>query len=117
MTTIPTPNVPAPGKPWASTPQARVKDAALFLAAIILTVATVELTPLKGKLAYFFSFFIFYALITAISQYIARGKAAAKDAIIKTVVVLGAVITVLPIASIIITVVSKNKYSFIFKYI
>ena len=108
MTSNSTPNIPAPGKPWAATPQARIKDATLFVAAIILTVAIVELTPLKGKLAYFFSFFIFFALITAISQYIARGKAAAKDAIIKTVVVLGAVITVLPIASIIITVVSKG---------
>ena len=61
MTTIPT-----PGKPWAATPQARIKEALLLVAAIVITVATVELTPLKGKLAYFFSFFIFYALITSI---------------------------------------------------
>ena len=103
MTTTPT-----PGKPWAATPQARAREAGLFVAAIALTFVTVEFTPLKGKLAYFFTFFIFYALITSISQYMARGKAAAKDAIIKTVVVLGAVITVIPIASIIITVVSKG---------
>ena len=103
MTTTPT-----PGKPWAATPQARAREAGLFVAAIALTFLAVEFTPLKGKLAYFFTFFIFYALITSISQYMARGKAAAKDAIIKTVVVLGAVITVIPIASIIITVVSKG---------
>ena len=99
---------PTPGKPWAATPQARAREAGLFVAAIALTFLAVEFTPLKGKLAYFFTFFIFYALITSISQYMARGKAAAKDAIIKTVVVLGAVITVIPIASIIITVVSKG---------
>jgi phosphate transport system permease protein len=68
----------------------------------------VQFTPLKGKLAYFFTFFILYATVTAVAQYLARGKAAAKDAIIKTVVVLGAVVTVLPILSIIVTVVSKG---------
>jgi phosphate transport system permease protein len=68
----------------------------------------VQATPLKGKLAYFFTFFAIYAAITTVSQYFARGKAAAKDAFIKTIVVVGAVITVLPIASIIATVVSKG---------
>jgi phosphate transport system permease protein len=100
--------VATPGKPWAATPQARAKELALLLLAIFSTIALVQLTPLKGKLAYFFAFFIFYALITSVSQYLARGKAAAKDAIIKTVVVIGAVITVLPIASILATVVSKG---------
>ncbi len=108
MTTTPNPVTPAPGKPWATTPRARAKEAALLLASILFTIALVQLTPLKGKLAYFFLFFIFYAVVTSISQYLARGRAAAKDAIIKAVVVLGAVITVLPIASIIITVVSKG---------
>lgn len=108
MTTTPIPVTPAPGKPWATTPRARAKEAALLLASILFTIALVQLTPLKGKLAYFFLFFIFYAVVTSIAQYLARGRAAAKDAIIKAVVVLGAVITVLPIASIIITVVSKG---------
>ena len=108
MTTTPNPVTPAPGKPWATTPRARAKEAALLLASILFTIALVQLTPLKGKLAYFFLFFIFYAVVTSIAQYLARGRAAAKDAIIKAVVVLGAVITVLPIASIIITVVSKG---------
>ncbi len=100
--------IPQPGKPWALTPQARIKEAVLFLGTLLLTVALVQFTPLKGKLAYFFTFFILYAAVTAVAQYLARGKAAAKDAIIKTVVVLGAVVTVLPIASIIVTVVSKG---------
>ena len=100
--------IPQPGKPWALTPQARIKEIVLFLATLLITVALVQFTPLKGKLAYFFTFFILYATVTAVAQYLARGKAAAKDAIIKTVVVLGAVVTVLPILSIIVTVVSKG---------
>ena len=100
--------IPQPGKPWALTPQARIKEAVLFFGTLILTVALVQFTPLKGKLAYFFTFFILYATVTAVAQYLARGKAAAKDAIIKTVVVLGAVVTVLPILSIIVTVVRKG---------
>lgn len=100
--------IPQPGKPWALTPQARIKEVVLFLGALLITVALVQLTPLKGKLAYFFCFFILYAAVTSVAQYLARGKAAAKDAIIQTVVVLGAVVTVLPILSIIVTVVSKG---------
>ncbi|MEN9687431.1 MAG: hypothetical protein RL381_443 [Actinomycetota bacterium] len=103
MTTI-----PAPRKPWALTPQARVREVLLLLAALITSIALVQVTPLKGKLAYFFTFFAIYAAITTFSQYFTRGKAAAKDAFIKTIVVVGAVITVLPIASIIATVVSKG---------
>ncbi len=100
--------IPQPGKPWALTPQARIKEIVLFLGTLLITVALVQFTPLKGKLAYFFTFFILYAAVTAIAQYLARGKAAAKDAIIKTLVVLGAVVTVLPILSIIVIVVSKG---------
>ena len=103
MTTI-----PQPSRPWALTPRARAQEAGYFFLAIALSFGLVEITAMKGKLAYFFSFFIFYGSITAIAHYLNRGKAAAKDAIIKTVVVLGAVITVLPIASILFTVISKG---------
>ena len=100
--------IPKPAKPWTSTPSARAKEIALFLGSILLTVIVVQVTAFKGKLAYFFIFFLLYALTTAIFQYSARGMAAAKDALVKAIVVLGAVVTVLPIASIIFTVASKG---------
>jgi phosphate transport system permease protein len=63
---------------------------------------------MKGKLAYAFVFFLSYALITGAFSFISRGAPAAKDAIVKTLVAIGAVFTVLPIASIIFTVLQKG---------
>lgn len=97
-----------PGKPWASTPQAKAREILILLGAILVDVAIVAITPLKGKLAYFFLFFFLYALFTSVEKYAQRGFAAAKDAVIKTTVLLGAVIAVLPIGSILFTVVQKG---------
>lgn len=97
-----------PGKPWKPTPQARLREASFLLAAIVFTIALVQLTPMKGKLAYFGVFFLSYAVFTSIGQYSARGFAAAKDAFIKTIVLVGAVIAVTPIASILFTVVKNG---------
>jgi phosphate transport system permease protein len=67
----------------------------------------VQFTPLKGKLAYFITFFISYSLFTSVGQFTSRGAAAAKDAIIKTFVLMGAVIAIMPIGSILF-IVLKN---------
>ena len=108
MSTAPTPMKPVPSKPWALTPKARAKEVFLLLAAVLSSFVVVQLTAMKGKLAYFAVFFIAYALLTAGAQYVSRGKASAKDAVVKTLVIAGAVITVLPIASILFTVIQKG---------
>jgi phosphate transport system permease protein len=92
-----------PQKPWKATPKARLRDLLILVAAIVADVVLVEITPLKGKLAYFFLFFGLFGLFTAIDKFSKRGFAAAKDALIQTVVLLGAVIAVLPIISILFT--------------
>ena len=98
----------APTKPWAKSPRDRIRDLFFVLLSIAISFISVEVTPLKGKLAYAFTFFISYALITGLFSFITRGAPAAKDAIIKTIVALGAALTVLPIASIIFTVLQKG---------
>ncbi len=108
MSTRNTPTVPVPTKPWALTPKARAKEALLLLGAVLSSLVVVQATAMKGKLAYFAIFFISYAILTAGAQYASRGKAAAKDAVVKTLVVMGAVITVIPIASILFTVIQKG---------
>ena len=95
-------------KPWAKSPRDRFRDLFFVLLSIAISFISVELTPLKGKLAYAFIFFISYALITGLFSFITRGAPAAKDAMIKTIVALGAALTVLPIASIIFTVLQKG---------
>ena len=103
MTTNPTPT-----RPWALTPKAKLREIGYFLLAIAISIFVVDVTPMKGKLAYFFTFFLCYGLITAGTQFAQRGKAAAQDALVKSLVALGVVITLLPIASILFTVIQKG---------
>jgi phosphate transport system permease protein len=98
----------APTKPWAKSARDRIRDLFFVLLSIAISFISVEVTPLKGKLAYAFIFFISYALITGLFAFITRGAPAAKDAMIKSIVALGAALTVLPIASIIFTVLQKG---------
>jgi phosphate transport system permease protein len=103
MTTIPTPR-----KPWAATPKDRIRDLAILIGALVFTYYFVEITPMNGKLAYFSVFFLVYATFSGTFQGIKRGSAAAKDAIVNSIVVVGAVATLIPIGSILATVISKG---------
>jgi phosphate transport system permease protein len=97
-----------PTKPWAKSPQDRIIGFSFFLAAIAFSFFFVAATEMKGKLAYAFIFFLAYALITATFSFINRGRQAAKDALVSALVSLGAVVTVIPIASIFATVLQKG---------
>jgi phosphate transport system permease protein len=103
MTTIPTPR-----RPWAATPKDRVRDLAILIGALVFTYYFVEITLMNGKLAYFSIFFLAYASFSGTYQGIKRGSAAAKDAIVNSIVVVGAVATLIPIGSILATVISKG---------
>ena len=80
-----------PTKPWAATPADRVRDLAILLGAILASYLLVAATPMKGKLAYFFTFFFFYMCATAGYKLVTRGNMAAKDALVNSIVALGAV--------------------------
>jgi phosphate transport system permease protein len=97
-----------PQKPWVATKAERARDAAIFLGSIAASYFVVALTPMKGKLAYFFTFFAILTVANALNGFIRFGFAAAKDAALKTLVGLGALLTVLPIASILATVIQKG---------
>jgi phosphate transport system permease protein len=97
-----------PQKPWAKGPADRVRELSIVLAAGGFSFAFVAATELKGKLAYAFIFFIGYGLLTSTFAFIKRGAPAAKDAFVSTLVSLGAVLTVLPMMSILFTVISKG---------
>jgi len=97
-----------PTKPWAVTPKDRIHGAILFIGAIAATYLFVAMTPMKGKLAYFAIFFIFYMAFTSSFQLYFRGSASAKDALVNSIVAIGAAVTVLPILSILWTVIQKG---------
>ena len=100
--------VATPTKPWAKSSQDRIIGFSFVLAAIAFSYFFVAATEMKGKLAYAFIFFVAYGLITSTHSFVIRGRQAAKDAFVSTVVSLGAVITVIPIASILLTVIQKG---------
>ncbi len=99
---------PKPTKPWAARPKDRVRDGLLLLTALFASYGFVALTPMKGKLAYFATFFFFYALFTSGYQFYSRGSASAKDAAVNSIVLIGAALTILPIGSILWTVIQKG---------
>ncbi len=97
-----------PTKPWKASKKDRLVDTSIFLASLFASYGVVEITPMKGKLALFAVFFIVYMILTATLKGIQRGSAAAKDALVNSVVAIGAIVTVIPIASILFTVLQKG---------
>jgi phosphate transport system permease protein len=93
-----------PQKPWQASPGQRLNSALVFIAAIATSYLIVALTPMKGKLAYAFVFFVAFTTFDFTLHLISRGFSVAKDAIARAVVAAGISIAVFPIISIIATV-------------
>ena len=100
--------VAIPTKPWAKSSQDRILGLTFLFAAIAFSYFFVAATEMKGKLAYAFVFFVAYGVITSTYSFITRGPQAAKDSFVSTLVSLGAIVTVIPIASILFTVLQKG---------
>ena len=97
-----------PTKPWKASRKDRVIDLSIFIGSLVSSYLIVAVTPMKGKLALFAVFFFVYMLLTASLKGIQRGSAAAKDALVNSAVAFGAIVTVIPIASILFTVIQKG---------
>jgi len=103
MTTIPTPI-----KPWKATKKERANNFSIFAVSLLSSYLIVAVTEMKGKLALFVMFFLVYMFLTASIKGVKLGSAAAKDALVNSLVAFGAIVTVIPIASILFTVVQKG---------
>ena len=101
-------NTAVPTKPWKASKRDRATDFSIFIVSIISSYAVVAATPMKGKLAYFAIFFIAYSLLTSVFNGTQRGSAAAKDALVNSLVAIGTIVTVIPAASILVTVLQKG---------
>ena len=101
-------SIPTPIKPWKATKRERLIDVSIFILALLSSYLIVAATEMKGKLALFVVFFVAYMLFTASFKGFQLGNAAAKDAIVNSLVAFGAIVTVIPIASILFTVVQKG---------
>jgi phosphate transport system permease protein len=101
-------SIPTPIKPWKATKRERLIDVSIFILALLSSYLIVAATEMKGKLALFVVFFVAYMLFTASIKGFQLGSAAAKDAVVNSLVAFGAIVTVIPIASILFTVVQKG---------
>lgn len=97
-----------PTRPWQASKGDRLRDLAVFLGSLLLALMTVQFTGVNGKLGYFLSFFLIYSFASGALSYFRYGMMTAKDSAIKVFVACGALLTVLPIASILVTIVSKG---------
>jgi len=101
-------SIPTPIKPWKATKKERLIDVSIFILALLTSYLIVAATEMKGKLALFIVFFIAYMVFTSSIKGFQLGSAAAKDAVVNSLVAFGAIVTVIPIASILFTVVQKG---------
>lgn len=97
-----------PVSPWKFSRKDRAREAAIFLGVVVTTVLVVLFSPLAGKLGAFVTFFFLYAVAQGLVSYSKFGVMAAKDAAVKVVIACGALLTIIPIVSILATVVSKG---------
>jgi phosphate transport system permease protein len=103
-----TTTVPTPQKPWETTNKQRLSTASLIFAAILISFIVIRLTGLDGKLGFLSTLFIVSTLLIFIQQWRLRDKAAAKDSLLSSFALLGMIMTVIPIVSIVYTVVIKG---------
>jgi phosphate transport system permease protein len=99
-----------PQKPWQASPRQRLDSALVFILAIATSYVIVAITPMKGKLAYAFIFFIAFTAFDFTFHFFSRGYSAAKDAIARAIVALGISVAVFPIISILATVFIRGYH-------
>jgi phosphate transport system permease protein len=100
--------IPAPNKPWRATPAQRLVTVAIFAASIAISGVLVAVTPLAGNLAYVAVFFISYIGIDYTYSRVTQGKTAGSDSIFRGFVMLSIAIAVIPIISILYTVIARG---------
>ncbi|CAN2213465.1 PstA ABC-type phosphate transport system, permease component [Candidatus Nanopelagicaceae bacterium] len=89
-----------PTKPWKATSKERATTVASLLLALALAGVAVKTTGLAGKLGFAFSFLIFSTLFQVIVSVRKFGRKALGDSIATSFIYTGAIITFLPVASI-----------------
>ena len=100
--------IPAPNKPWRATPAQRLVTVAIFAASIAISGVLVAVTPLAGNLAYVAIFFISYIGIDYTYSRVTQGKTAGSDSIFRGFVMLSIAVAVIPIISILYTVIARG---------
>jgi phosphate transport system permease protein len=86
----------------------RMATASLLALAGVLAGGAIELTGLSGKLGFAAAYFFFASLLIFVQQLRLRDLAAAKDSLLSSFALLAMTMTLIPIVSIVVTVVLKG---------
>ena len=100
--------IPKPQTPWGVSIQQRLATASLLALGAVLAGLAIKLTGLSGKLGFAAAFFFFATLLIFVQQLRLRDLAAAKDSLLSSFAFLGIILTLIPILSIVTTVVLKG---------
>lgn len=100
--------IPAPRKPWQPTFIDKLEDLMIVIGSLGAAGAIVKLTGLNGKLGFFFAFFFTLLVANFAFQFVKRGLQAAKDSLLQVFTAMAIIVTLIPIVSIVATVVSKG---------
>jgi phosphate transport system permease protein len=101
--------IPKPSKPWKPSLRDRFIEFSLVLGSVLTSYLLVAATEMKGKLAYFFTFFAALALFNLAKGTISRGFMIGKDQFFGAVMLLGMTLVIIPTASILYTVFDRGR--------
>ena len=108
MTITSQPTVLKPGRPWEPTAKERGQKLLNFLISVALSFVLLFTTGLNGKLGWVIAFFITFLSVTFIAEYRRAGIPAAQDSLLTSVSRFAIFLAIIPIVSILLTVVSKG---------
>ena len=104
----PAPVTPKPGKPWEPTVRERSQKVLNFFIALALSVVLLFTTGLNGKLGLFVAFFASFTVVSFIAEFRRAGAPAAQDSLLTSASRFAITLAVIPIISILVTVVVKG---------
>ena len=100
--------IPTPKRPWLATRRQRAETGAILVVAALIDVLVVQITSMKGKLAYVGLYLLIYPLLDYVIVRLQRGKRAAIDVVFRAFVSFAMAIAMLPILSILWTVWARG---------
>ena len=100
--------IPVPTKPWETTNKTRLVMLFNLVFSVAITGVILEFSGVNGKIGFFITFFAISLVLTFFAHLRTHGLPAAKDSLLSGFALLGIVLTLIPIVSIIATVVSKG---------
>jgi len=106
---MPTITTVKPLKPWKPTRKDLAPNFVALLIAAIASYLIVQITPMKGKLAYALLFFLLGTGLSVSLSIFRKGKQAGIDTLASSIMLTGSLIVFAPVASLLITTVIKGS--------